>query len=146
MFSYSRRIGDFVDTGGGEGLSMFVWGKVTSITVNVTTAYTGAQSTATMEAIYRFFDLSCLDTSTWAFSSFGITINTKIAGTRTFTPGATTGLQSGDQLRRNGGSTGVLGNVWVRSGILPKNETNMTADTGAQRPIIEIIIQTDQSG
>jgi hypothetical protein len=128
--SYSHRLfmGDTLDP-------MKLWGVITRIRVNVVRAYTGGQSACDFTILGSSgVILLNSDGSTTAYSA---TINCEIAGVREITAAAVTGNQSGDTLT-------VCPTGWLPVGCSPVTAADMSADTQAQLPIVEIEIWTDQ--
>lgn len=94
IYSYSKRTYDGT-TGTSGAPSVNIQGKLVSIKVNVTKAYTGA---GTLNMGFSPFNNQKMVTgpSASSYGSYGPRFNLKIAGERVITPGSTTGTQSGD--------------------------------------------------
>ncbi len=89
--SYFKRTFTEASTNSVTGL---IVGRMVSYSINVTLAYAGATSTVKI-APAQFHEYGTLHT-TYAAYDFTPSINAKIAGARVFTPGTTTGTQTGD--------------------------------------------------
>lgn len=141
-FTHSRIRGDFTTLLGEH--FMYASGLLVSLVVDVIQAYTGGQTTSLMQMISPFGPRPVVNTTTWdeTTDTWQGLINLKIAGTRTFTPSSSTGMQSGDEIRRNGSIVGAFGDLWNTTIIVPTNGTDMSADTEAQKPIVQIDFQT----
>jgi hypothetical protein len=109
--------------------SMYLWGNLVSLTVNVIKAYTGALGTLTMGIAANAFAANLTP------DNLSQTINLLLAGERVITPGGTTGAQSGDSLTATG--------TWLSGPV----KVTYSADTNEALnllPIVEVTIQTDQ--
>lgn len=89
--SYSKRSYDQTMTAGQEGVP--VWGRLTSLKINVVQAYSGAALGLLRMSRFANFPVILPDYST---STYGPVINLKIAGERIITPSGVTGTQTGD--------------------------------------------------
>ncbi len=110
------------------------------MTIDVTTAYTGAQSTA----IYHFggvFDNTSILLADGTASTYGPKVNTKIVGTRVITPTSVTGAQTGDTL---GAAPGLISFVDF-GGITPKLVGSFGGDTAPQMPSVHVTVLLDQA-
>jgi hypothetical protein len=129
LYSYINR------TGAPEAQEFFTqWGELESITINVTQVYTGAQATCT----FQFFVPGMLDATGADAGALTLIVNAKIAGSRIITPTTITGAQSGDSL---GSAPGA---VWSTAGGHLSILENISGDTEAQKPIINVEYITTQ--
>lgn len=134
LFSYSKR------TFAGNILTSSlvpVWGRVVSIKINVTTPYTGVQSTLTMNAMGQFFGPTLQPSGT--LFDYAPIINLKTAGLRTITPSGVTGAQTGD----SGLSIGAP--IWITQGYQPVVGTNIGSENPSVYPSVTIEFITDQN-
>ncbi len=117
-----------------------VRGQLVSVTIDVLTAYTGAQSTANLHFGGQFdnFPVRLADGTAGTFAPI---VNTKIVGTRVITPTTVTGSQSGDTL---GSAPGL---IWFIDfgGLIPIVSGSFGGDTAPQLPSVRIIIALDQA-
>ncbi len=115
-------------------------GLLVSITIQVITAYTGAQSTALLHVggTFNNFPARLADGTAGVFAPI---VNTKIVGTRVITPTTVTGAQTGDTL----GS--APGDIWLVDfgGLTPILSGSFGGDTADKYPSVRIIIATDQA-
>jgi hypothetical protein len=91
FLTYDRRTFRMNSTGS-TGTHLLARGYLKKIRVNVTRAYTGAQSTNNCIMSISYIDAA------YASQTWTVTINLKVAGERIVTPGVVTGLQSGDSI------------------------------------------------
>ncbi len=133
LYSYSKR----TYTGAWRTSPDFqVWGQLTAVNVNVTTAYTGAQSSQTAEILGQFGG-SVLTVDRTATLSYDPIINLKQTGTRSITQGSASG-QAGDTLGAAPGAIWFCGaqNVWANHDI--------SGESSGAWPSVSIEIITDQ--
>lgn len=121
---------------------MRVKGKIASLTIDVTQAYSGTGA-ATLNATSQFNNLVTVQQSTWTNFTWGSQINLKQAGTRIITPSgvtcngvaAPTGC-SGDNL-----GTALPEPVWIQDKLSPY--MGSTLGVGNQ-PLFTMTLITDQ--
>lgn len=119
--------------------SLEVQGKLSSLTIAVTQAYTGSGAGTLIPT--GQFGLGTVKQSDWSVYNWSPNINVKVPGTRVITPSGVTcdgsaGGCSGDT------NLTVPEAVWISDGINP----NLTlAGSGGVNPTFSITIQTDQS-
>jgi hypothetical protein len=137
LYSYTKRT--YNATSWGTGVAgvqptLNLWGAFTTININVTKAYTGAQSTCILTALARGIQVQLMDGSmvTW-----DIKINMKVAGLRTVTPGNIVGLQSGDSIPGKN-------YAWFPGTLAPYLETDISGDATATWPTVTIEVISDQ--
>lgn len=112
------------------------WGALTSITVTMPTAYSGAQGTLTAEILGQFGG-TVLSVDHTSLLSYDPIINLKQTGTRTILPGSVSG-QAGDTLGAAPGLIWFAGiqNVW--------SSANIAGESSGLWPSVDIEIITDQ--
>ncbi len=117
-----------------------VRGQLVSITIDVLTAYTGAQSTANLHFGNSLDNLG-VRLADGTAGTFGPIVNTKIVGTRVITPTSVTGAQTGDTL---GAAPGL---IWFHNfgGLTPVVSGSFGGDTADKYPSVRIIIALDQA-
>lgn len=125
-----------------------LWGRLVSISYNVTRAYTGAQPNALF--VLNWTGGITPDLLTEVRNTISdptqMRINTKIAGERIVTPTSVTGAQSGDvfpspfplAFQFSDGPDSFL----VDAGLVP---VNLSADPAVATPIVVVTVKTDQS-
>lgn len=135
LYSYSKRTytGDTIVA---PTERFQLWGDLSLVTVRVTQAYTGP-GTLTLNLFGQFAAAAADPPGYSVGTDWNATVNLKIAGTRTITPVAVTGAQTGDVLTapgliRFGQSQGVFASADVSG--RPQGEW----------PIVEIEVTTDQ--
>ncbi len=117
-----------------------VRGQLVSLTIDVLTAYTGAQANAKLH-IGGTFDNQPVRLADGTAGTFGPIVNTKIVGTRVITPTTVTGAQSGDTL---GSAPGLI--WWVDfGGWSPVLSGSFGGDTADKYPSVRITILLDQA-
>jgi len=143
MMTYSQRA--FTPSTAATNLgNVFGIGKLTSLTVDVTTAFAGT-GTATLNPTGQFHNFT-VNQSTWTQFDWFPTINLKQTGTRVITPGGVT---------CNGGAGGCAGDtinstngfppnaVWVQAALNPWTAGNFSGMTTP--PTFTMTIRTDQT-
>lgn len=122
--------------------SMLARGKIVSLTVNVTQAYSGAGS-ATLNVTSQFNNMPTVKQSDWSSFLWGPQINLKQAGSRVITPSSVTcdGVAaptgcSGDSL-----GTALPEAVWITDKLDPYMGSTLGVGT---QPQFTITIRTDQ--
>lgn len=136
--SYSQRAYTTQAAGASIG-AMTGTGKLVSLTVNVTTAYTGSGA-GTLLPTGQFHDYT-IKQSDWTQYDWLPSINAKVTGSRVITPSGVT---------CNGSAGGCSGDtnmtipeaLWVQAGIAP---SLTLAGTGGVNPTFTITLQTDQT-
>lgn len=114
-------------------------GKLTSLTIDVTQAYSGSGA-ATLQATGQFNNLN-MDQSTWTqYDWFPVNINLKQTGTRVITPSGVTcngspGACSGDSI------TTPPSTMWINDGISPFMGSTLGVGT---QPLVTVTLRTDQ--
>lgn len=135
--TYSRR--SYAPTSPSKNLgSIVVKGKLASLTINVTQAYTGAGS-AILNPTGEFHNFA-IKQSDWTAYDWWPTINLKVAGERIITPSGVTcngvpGACSGD-LNMN-----VPEAIWIQGGLSPSLPSRLS---GGVAPTFTITARTDQ--
>lgn len=119
-------------------------GRLVSLTVNVTQAYTGSGSSV-LTPTSQFSNLETVKQSDWTPWVWFPIINLKQAGIRVITPGGVTcngspGACAGDTINSTDGYPPEA--VWVKGGISPS--IGGAAFSGGVNPQFTITIQTDQ--
>lgn len=127
----------------GELGPVFVRGKLVSLTIDVTQAYTGTGS-ASLNATARFNNLGTVKQSDWTNWAWGPVINLKQAGVRVITPGGVTcdgapGACSGDTINSTNGFPPEA--VWISNVFNPYMGSSFS---GGVNPQFTITMQTDQ--
>src|SRR5262249_34890184 len=113
-----------------------IWGKLVKLAYNVTTPYTGAQSTLTMNPMGQFHEFTIkADGTTFDYQP---AINLKIAGERDVLPSSVTGQTSGDTV------LSIPEAIWFPSTATPFLGTNVSGEPPAVWPTITIEMTTDQ--
>ncbi len=116
-----------------------VRGQLVSITIDVLTAYTGAQSSANLHVGGQFdnFPVRLADGTAGTFAPI---VNTKIVGTRVITPTTVTGAQTGDTL---GSAPGL---IWFVDfgGFIPKLAGSFGGDPAPALPSVRIYVVLNQ--
>lgn len=113
-----------------------LFGLWQSVTVNVTTPYTGV-STLTMKPL-GIFGSQMIDAGGGAvLTDLGLVVNMKVAGVRTITRGAVTGAQSGDTLS-------APGNVSFAANSSPYLTRDISGESSGVWPIYSVEYITDQ--
>jgi hypothetical protein len=137
LATYSRR--SYAPTGTSKNLgNLVVIGKLVSLTVNVTQAYTGADS-AILNPTGEFHNFT-VKQSDWSRYDWWPTINLKVAGERIITPSGVTcngvpGGCSGDL------NMTVPEAIWIPSGMGPSLPSKLS---GGTTPTFTITAKTDQ--
>jgi hypothetical protein len=134
IFSRAKRvISGFAETSGNQYKSMYVWGNLVSLTINVVKAYTGTGTAVLTFATTGF-------TANLASSNMSEIIDIATVGLRTITATTATGSAGLDTIAAYAG--------WIASGITitPSGnwKTGSPNGTLAQQPIVEITVQTTQ--
>jgi hypothetical protein len=138
LATYSRR--SFEPTGPSKNLGgLIVKGKLVSLTIDVTQAYTGPGA-AILNPTGEFINPT-IKQSDWTVYNWWPTINLKVAGKRVITPSGVTcngspGGCSGDL------NTAVPEAVWIQNGIGPSLPSKLSG--GGTLPIFTITARTDQ--
>lgn len=117
-------------------------GKIVSLTVNVTQAYTGSGA-AVLHATAQFDNIFTIKQSDWTTFQWGPQINLKQAGERIITP---SGVTCDGVAAPTGCSGDTLGAafpeaVWIQQGINPYMGSTLGVGT---QPLVTITIRTDQ--
>jgi hypothetical protein len=137
LATYSRR--NFSPTGPSKNLgSLAVKGKLVSLTINVTKAYTGAGS-AILNPTGEFHNFT-IKQSDWTRYDWWPTINLKVAGERIITPSGVScngvpGGCSGDL------NMTVPEAIWIQAGLGPSLPSTLS---GGHAPTFTITARTDQ--
>jgi len=137
LYSYSKR----VYTGDNSGAMLklsgtagpILWGKIRTITITVSQAYTGAL-TLTMEP---FGSLRQINHDTGAASTWNPTIDLKTVGVRTITKTNVIGAVGADSIT-------VPGNLWFCEDQPVVPSRDVSGDSSALWPIVTIEIETNQ--
>lgn len=138
LATYSRR--SYAPTGPSKNLgSLFVKGKLVSLTINVTQAYTGT-GPAILNPTGESHNFA-IKQSDWTVYDWWPTINLKVAGERVITPSGVTcngapGACSGDL------NMTVPEAIWIQSGMGPSLPSKLS---GGVAPTFTITVRTDQS-
>jgi hypothetical protein len=137
LATYSRR--SYAPGGASKNLgSLVVIGKLVSLTINVTQAYTGSDS-ATLNPTGEFHNFT-VKQSDWSRYDWWPTVNLKVAGERIITPSGVTcngvpGGCSGDL------NLTVPEGIWIPNGIDPSLPNKLS---GGTTPKFTITAKTDQ--
>lgn len=134
MWSYSKRTYDGT-TFGATGSTNYVIGNITSIKINVITAYTGTRPTLTV-GLSQFDNLSVIVGG--ALTTYGPRVNLKIAGERIITVGNTTGTQSGDT------NLNISSATWICREHRVSVSQDITGESSSVYPSFTVEIITDQ--
>ncbi len=111
-----------------------VWGSPTSVTLNVTSAYSGASNPLTLEAV-----LPLVTPGSASISFYDAFINLRTAGSRVSTPsGGSSGGQAGDS-----GLTGLPAVSWC-SGDFAYAFAPDVSGSSPTIPVVTVTIVTDQ--
>jgi len=118
-------------------------GKLVSLTVDVTQAYTGSGA-AILNPTGQFHNFT-IDQSTWTQFDWWPTINLKQTGTRVITPGGVTcngsaGACAGDTINNTNGFPPNA--VWVQSALSPSLPSTLS---GGVNPQFTMTLRTDQT-
>jgi hypothetical protein len=117
--------------------SLTVHGELVKIVVDVTTPYTGAQGSCTLDLCVGGMHLMQGTTYAREYARPAIgSVNLKVAGTRTIRPSGVTNAQSGDSL--------IPVEGWAIQGIGAGVITNTTGDDPGEHPEFTIKIYTRQ--
>lgn len=135
LYSYSKRTYDGT-TGATGAEQVRMWGNLVSLKVNVTTAYTGAQSTLTF-GLGQFDNYPVILTDSSA-GTYGPRFNLKVTGERVITVGSTTGAQTGDT------NLNVSSDIWFTGPIQPSISADISGETSDKWPVFTVEIITDQ--
>lgn len=117
-----------------------LWGAITTLTINVTRAYTGAQTTCLLHFMAENGEKITEPDGTTS-SVWNPVINLKIIGSRVLTSGVPSGLQTDDSIVLFAGSS--LGAIWFQQGLVPFVACDMSEDSDAQTPIYTIVGATN---
>lgn len=137
LATYSRR--SYAPTGPSKNLgSLFVKGKLVSLTINVTQAYTGA-GPAVLNPTGESHNFA-IKQSDWTVYDWWPTINLKVAGERIITPSG---------VSCNGAPGGCSGDlnmivpeaIWIQAGLGPSVPSRLS---GGTTPTFTITAKTDQ--
>jgi hypothetical protein len=115
-----------------------VFGNLVSITIDVIRAYTGAVNPVSM-ALFEFSTFkSAIDGSDLSSGS-DLSIDLKVAGRRTITPGGVQGAQPNDTLVN-------FGPCWIAYGLCAPRITtaSIAGDDPSKWPIVRATVITDQ--
>jgi len=123
--------------------SIFGIGKLVSLTVDVTQAYTGSGA-AILNPTGQFHQFT-INQSTWTQFDWFPTINLKQTGTRVITPGGVTcnggaGACAGDTINSTNGFPPNA--VWVQTALAPSLPSTLS---GGVNPQFTVTIRTDQT-
>lgn len=138
LATYSRR--NYAPTGPSKNLgSLIVKGKLVSLTINVTQAYTGP-GPAILNPTGEFHNFA-IKQSDWTVYDWWPTINLKVAGERIITPSGVT---------CNGAPGGCSGDlnmtvpeaIWIQGGVGPSLPSKLSG--GSNLPTFTITARTDQ--
>lgn len=127
----------------GANFGQFImWGNLSSLSINVTTAYTGAGSLAFN--LSQFGNWNVLESApTYTEVNYGPAVNAKVAGNRVITLSGVTGTQSGD----GGLAVPDAVQTWFQQQAqsAPQYSADVSASCpGAGCPSITVIMQTNQ--
>jgi hypothetical protein len=136
MWTYTNRTytGSIVSAG-----NCAIWGKIESVKIDVTKAYSGPTGVVTMQLINNYVT-KISDTSLVVFTP---TINLKVTGSREFTsdngyPASWTGAQSGDTM-----PSAVTEPVWSGAGLLMQM-VDISGEDPSTWPQFTVEMKTDQ--
>ena len=132
LWSYTKRTYD----GSAQGPAVPILGKIISIKVNVTKAYTGA-STLTM-GFSGFDNLPVNVVGGSAYTTYTGRINLKITGERVIQTGSTIGAQSGDT------NLNIASNLWVDSTYQASMSRNISGESSSDWPSFTVEFILDQ--
>jgi hypothetical protein len=113
-----------------------IWGTLVSVTINVSTADTGGNSSLPLNVAAEFNNMPTISPSA-VVGSFGPIVSLKTAGTRTITPSGVTGTQTGDTLASPG-------TVAFTGETVPYLATSLTGETAGQCPVVTVTWQTSR--
>jgi hypothetical protein len=127
------------------------FGNIVSITVNVSQAYTGVESSVKICPLGQFGSvLLYAGAHNVVGSQYQPNINCKIAGTRVIMPGSTTGTQTGDVIPALAagdnwliGNAGSYGKPHFNNGSIGSSVI-ISGEADAVRPIVTVTVITDQ--
>jgi hypothetical protein len=122
-----------------DGTMGFLMGRLVHLKINVTQAYTGVQSTLALRIGGQFGGWIVHADMTQSRPT--ASVNLKIAGERIITASGVTGSQTGDS-----NLSAFTGGVWMphNFGFNVDMSQNISAESGAVRPIVSVEILTDQ--
>jgi len=138
LATYSRR--SYAPTGPSKNLgSLVVKGKLVSLSINVTQAYTGTGS-AILNPTGEFHNFTIKE-SDWTRFDWWPTVNLKVAGERIITPSGVTcnGLPGGCSGDLN---MTVPSGIWIQRGLDPSLPSSLSGGTATK---FTITARTDQS-
>lgn len=139
IYSYSRRTytGNTIGFDGGPISTMALWGAISSLTFNVSTAYTGINNPLTYHwpAVFDNYPSLKADFSVYNYAPI---INLRASGTRVVTPAGVTGTQSGDS------GLAVPEAVWFTEGASAGASADISGENPSVWPSVTVTIQTDQ--
>jgi hypothetical protein len=122
-------------TGYSQGrCNLYVFGTLTSLTINVLRAYTGANGS---ENLVLAGGYAAYDTS-YAGATLSLSVDVKTAGIRSWSAGSWSGSAGGDSL-----GTINAGDWWIGFPYF-KFDNDMSGDALYKQPIVIITAQTDQ--
>jgi hypothetical protein len=134
IYSYSKRTydGSLV----GNAIPAKVWGKLVSMKLNVSTPYTGAGNSVTLNITGQFI-YPTVQTNGATYQYVPV-INLRAPGSRVVTPSSVAGQLSGDS------NLSVPEAVWFSGATAPHMNTNISGESPAVWPRITVEITTDQ--
>lgn len=133
LFSYARRL-YFGNIGYADQFK--VQGSLVRLRVNVIRAYTGTRASLNFNFLEQAGAIT-LDLPGNVYDHWNPWVNLKIAGERLIVVGASTGLQTDDNIK-------VIGNKWFAGGLGPFLGPDIGTEAPDTWPIVEIEIETDQ--
>lgn len=135
IYCYSKRTYTGNTLVSPDGVNL--WGLISQIIITVLQAYTGTQGTLTLKPLGQF-QANALDPPNYsAATTWGLTINLKVAGTRTITATSVTGSQSGDTLT-------APGLIWFADAQTPFCNADISGEASNLWPIVQIEMFSDQ--
>jgi len=141
LAQYSQRTFTPTSAQGNLG-DLMVKGRIVSLDINVTQAYTGSGS-ATLHATAQFDNLVTVKQSDWTTFNWGPQINLKQAGERIITPSGVTcnGVSAPTGCAGDSLGTALPEAVWIQGSISPFMGSSLSGGTA---PTFTITARTDQ--
>jgi len=126
----------------GELASLRGKGRIVSLTINVTQAYTGSGS-ATLNATSQFNNMTTVKQSDWTNFTWGPQINLKQAGERVITPSGVTcdGVSAPTGCTGDSLGTALPEAVWIQDRLRPYMGSTFS---GGTNPLFTMTLRTDQ--
>lgn len=135
LWSYTKRTYDGT-TGGAGAPAVAVLGKIISIKVNVTKAYTGA---GTLNMGFSFFDnLRMNAVGGSGYTTYGPRFNMKNAGERVIQTGSTTGAQTGDT------NLNISSDMWIDASYQVSMSRDISGESSSDWPSFTVEFILDQ--